>query len=474
MLLQALKKNILVISIIALAAALLLACGCGTARAAEYNDSRPYDYITKQFDLDFNVTENHVVHVKETIKVDFIQEHHGIERYIPFGYDYRVRNIKAEGGSVETSSEKRHVNVRIGDEDKLVSGDHTYVITYDLVYRADNFGSFDTLSLDLFPTGWETSVRESDITLTMPKSVDPEKYSFYAGSYGGTEGLTEKNYTISSDGRDISMHLTNIPAYNGVTVSANLPQGYWDVKKSPLFLVWLVIVLAVIAASLILLLRQGRKRDTVSTVEFYPPEGMTPAEAGYIIDGTADRKDLTSMILYYASKGYLSIYEYKKRKYELIKEREITKADHEKNFAITLFEGLFKDGFSGQDGKVHMRVEYLDETFAEAYERSLQSLNSYYDKHAVLLHNDRCHRYYRHMPRRRRFRPQELNTARQDDHETCFRISAARSRHGSDVLLHDVTVFTDRCRSVRLCRHVSVLLDGSCHADMLRDDAATD
>ena len=55
MLLQALKKNILVISIIALAAALLLACGCGTARAAEYNDSRPYDYITKQFDLDFNV-----------------------------------------------------------------------------------------------------------------------------------------------------------------------------------------------------------------------------------------------------------------------------------------------------------------------------------------------------------------------------------------------------------------------------------
>ena len=45
---------------------------------------------------------------------------------------------------------------------------------------------------------------------------------------------------------------------------------------------------------------------------------MTPAEIGYIIDGTIDQKDMTSMIMYYADRGYLKVAEYKKNKIILI------------------------------------------------------------------------------------------------------------------------------------------------------------
>lgn len=52
--------------------------------------------------------------------------------------------------------------------------------------------------------------------------------------------------------------------------------------------------------SFILWLLFGREPRYTTTVEFYPPEGMTPAEMGYLIDGSIDDKDIMSMIVYYA------------------------------------------------------------------------------------------------------------------------------------------------------------------------------
>ncbi|MGI6204325.1 MAG: DUF2207 domain-containing protein [Anaerovoracaceae bacterium] len=388
------KKRILGILLCALtAAAMLFTLNCGAAKAAGYNDSSYNDYVTDKYDLDFNITKEHVVHVKETIEVNFLKQHHGIERYIPIGSDYRVKNVDVTGGAVDTSKSGRRLNIRIGDEDKLLTGKHTYTIKYDLVYRADPYEMSDYLSLDLFPTGWETSVPESDITVTMPKDVDRDSYKFYAGSYGGTAGLTADSYNISENGRRITVHLTYNPPYNGITLSASLPDGYWDAKPSPYMPVWVILMLAGIIVSIILLLRQGSRGETVETVEFYPPDGMTPAEAGYVIDGTTDKKDLTSMILYYASKGYLKIYEYQRKKYELIKLREISALDMEKPFSVTLFNGLFKDGWDGRDGFRHMRINDLDEGFLLSYETSMTQLDLYYKANEVYTKKSKTARY---------------------------------------------------------------------------------
>ena len=47
---------------------------------------------------------------------------------------------------------------------------------------------------------------------------------------------------------------------------------------------------------------------------FNPPEGITPAELGYLADGVIDKKDITSLYLYLASKGYIQIIEGEKKK----------------------------------------------------------------------------------------------------------------------------------------------------------------
>lgn len=109
----------------------------------------------------------------------------------------------------------------------------------------------------------------------------------------------------------------------------------------------------------------GRDPHIVPTVEFYPPQGMTPAEVGYVLDGTADKKDLISLILYFAEKGYLTIEQTNKKKFILHKQCDIPQT--EKKFARTLFDGLF-----GKYGDV--QLEELDEEFGEAYMTASEQL----------------------------------------------------------------------------------------------------
>lgn len=175
----------------------------------QYNDSDPDDYITEEFNVDISVTEKHVVHYQEYIKVDFIQSHHGITRYIPKdNSQYSIRHIKVRGGEKDISYDTDTVSIRIGDADTLLKGEQEYEISYDLVFRPDRDESADELYIDLLPTGWETSIREADINLTMPKNVDPDSYSFTAGLYGSTDSVDElADKTISSDGRKVSLHV---------------------------------------------------------------------------------------------------------------------------------------------------------------------------------------------------------------------------------------------------------------------------
>ena len=71
--------------------------------------------------------------------------------------------------------------------------------------------------------------------------------------------------------------------------------------------------------ALILFLLFGRNEPPVVTVEVTPPDELTSADLGFIIDGSADNRDLTSLIIYWAHLGYLSIDARKKKNIVLTK-----------------------------------------------------------------------------------------------------------------------------------------------------------
>lgn len=336
-----------------LALCLLLLSGAAVpAAAGTYQDSNPYDYITKNFNVKASISRDHVIHMKETIRVDFIQNHHGIIRSIPTSERfYSIRNIKTPGYQHETDQDSTYsngnvvkmINIKIGDANTLLTGSRTFTITYDIVCYEDDSDSEDYLSLDLLPTGWETSIRSADLTLTLPKAVDKNKLHFRSGTYGQITALSNPyKIHVSQDGKKIHITGKNLSKGVGMTVLATLPEGYWvdpANHDNALTILYLILIGVTLLAGL-LWLAFGRDPKIVRTVEFYPPDGMTPLEAGYLIDGSVDTKDLTAMIMYFADKGYLSIREVSRKKFQLKKLRDID--PDEKPFSKTLFDGLFQ------------------------------------------------------------------------------------------------------------------------------------
>ncbi len=60
---------------------------------------------------------------------------------------------------------------------------------------------------------------------------------------------------------------------------------------------------ALLAAYTLLRALSARRRAPVVTPECTPPDGVSSAEVGYIIDNSADDRDILSLILWFASKG---------------------------------------------------------------------------------------------------------------------------------------------------------------------------
>jgi uncharacterized membrane protein YgcG len=89
----------------------------------------------------------------------------------------------------------------------------------------------------------------------------------------------------------------------------------------------------------------GRDKKWKKSVAFEPPVGMTPAEAGYIWDGKIHKRDLVSLIYFWAAADVLEIGEEKtlgKTDYVLYKMKELP--DDAQPFEKKMFKGLFEDG----------------------------------------------------------------------------------------------------------------------------------
>lgn len=346
------------------------------AGATVFGDTAGTGYTTESFNVDVVVTEDHICHVTETVDVDFLSPRHGIFRYIPYEpgkYDIRKIDVDGDRFDVETQSDNG-VNrkiIRIGDEDKTLTGRHTYRISYDVTAYEDRITTADYFSLDVLPTGWDTAIGETNIRVKFPKAIDPDILQIYSGRYGLSGNDCEIKAKYNGDENTVTIKAKDLYQGMGITLYSELPQGYWvgalnrEWMLKPLVAILIALPLFMFALWILF----GRDPKVIKTVEFYPPEGMTPAEIGYIIDGTVDTKDITSLIIYYASKGWLSINEYKKDKFKLKKLTPIDPA--EKSFSKTVFNALFQD-----DDEVELSE--LPDTFGEMFMVSKSQLKGYY------------------------------------------------------------------------------------------------
>lgn len=346
-----------------------------------------YGYETKSFNVDLQVEEDNSILVEETISVYFKTPRHGIYRYIPkSGTAYykageeviqqnrkmRIDQVNVQGYDSETSTENGNLVIRIGSEDKTVTGNHTYKITYRCRLYDDKNPAYDLFYFNVLPQDWDNVIEKTRVRIQMPGQFDEKKLAVYSGDYGST-GLS-KQFTVRTAGKTIYISGTYLYPGTGITVLEYLPEGYFVNELSNDWAYLAIFVTAIVTAllALVLWLLFGRDFKLVQTVEFSPPEDLTPAEIGFMIDESADRKDIVSMIIYFAAKGHLEIREEEDGRFLLRKKKELP--EEAKSFEVTLMNGIF----SGRKKEVYL--EDLKETFYDTYSAAGEQLRYLYGK----------------------------------------------------------------------------------------------
>lgn len=193
----------------------------------------------------------------------------------------------------------------------------------------------------------------------MPKEFDSSKLGFSSGEYGSVDN----NVSYSVDGNVISGSYNGILGVGeGISVRLELEGGYFvgaGIPISSMYYLMFVVPTIGLIISFILWVIYGRDEKVIETVEFYPPEGFNSLEVGFLYKGYADNKDVTSLLIYLANKGYIKIAETEEKgMFSTKRGFKITKLkDYDGN---NINEKVFLDGlFKAKVGK--MGREMLNE-----------------------------------------------------------------------------------------------------------------
>lgn len=300
-------------------------------------------YIIDNYNVDVKIDEKSIYSVEESIRVDFLQPRRGIYRVIPEefnGREIKISDIKTNAPTV-AKDEGNYIYLRMGDPNRYITGIKDYIIKYRYNIGWDRDSNFDEVYYNLIGNDWDTDIKKVEFKIELPKKFDANRVNFTVGPYGSrdTEGVKWR-----VDGNTIVGYTAvTLKPKESVTIALPLPEGYFNfteekiiyfIFKGVLYLIYLIIPLIAIG----LLKKYRDKESVIQTVEFYPPDGLTPTEIGYYIDGIIHSKDLTSLIFYWANMGYLKINELKKSgiftsgefEIEFLKERLDSKKDFEK------------------------------------------------------------------------------------------------------------------------------------------------
>lgn len=315
------------------------------------------EYVLDSYDINIVVHENNMMRIMEQIGANFYVKKHGIYRKIPLRnkvvrLDGTTSNNRAKishigvDHSYSLSSEGGYKVIKIGDEYKTITGSQDYIIRYNYDLGKDTVIGYDEFYFNLIGDEWDTSIRNITFMITMPKEFDQSLLGFFSGRRGSTNSA---NISYEVNGNVITgEYYGTINPGEALTVRLQLPEGYFvgTSTSSNRVITYIALILPVVFAliAIVLWYKYGKNDPVIETEEFYPPNGLNSAEIGFLYKGRAERKDVVSLLLYLANKGYIKIsqaVDYSMLKFgsfRIMKQKEYDGSNSNENL---FFQGLF-------------------------------------------------------------------------------------------------------------------------------------
>jgi hypothetical protein len=297
-----------------------------------------YDFVAK-------VNKDHSYEVEEKISVNIPKQLQSMKFSIPSG-NFRISGLEVENAAYTAQKASEASTVSIMDTEKLSPGAHTYTIKYTIKEFDDRDKNKDIFYFDVLLPEWKQPIGKVAINVTFPEDFPWDDMQCYAGQFGVQDVNNRITFKDSEKNHSVNISGEKIPENFGITLKADLPDGYW---KGALNGSWVIMAIVGIAAGVLALLAilwyiGGRDPKVKKTIETKPIEGVQPFELGYIFNGEVDIRDVLQLIMYFGQKGYLSISEYEPKKYRIIRKKDPSKEEkHLRNAYSILFEDIYKN-----------------------------------------------------------------------------------------------------------------------------------
>jgi len=280
-----------------------------------------YDYVVDDYNISVNVNENNSFDITEMIDAYFNKEKHGIYRSLPLHnsvyhqyYKTFYNNAMVSNISCNTQFSKYldsdNLVLQIGDPNTTITGYYKYVLSYNYKLNKDETNAYDELYYNLVGTDFTSPMANVSFKVTMPKGFDPAKISFTSGTKGSTG-----NKVIYSVKDNVITGFYNgiLNPGEAITIRLVLDNNYFTkagINISLYKIITLIILFAITLICYLIWYFRGKDAMVVTTPEFYAPDNLNSLEVAYVCKNKKIKsKDISSLLIYLASKGYLKISE---------------------------------------------------------------------------------------------------------------------------------------------------------------------
>ena len=368
-------------------------------------------YTIQQYHVDVTVNKDASLDITETIRVNFSESRHGIFRMIPYRYKLAplpagtqkaerqlesngyaqifIEDIKVRDQDYSVSNSGNYKEIKIGSKNKYVDGLQQYIIHYRLLNAINFFKDHSELYLNIIGDQWDTSIDSVSFSIELYNAL-PSKPSFFVatGAIGSQENNTVSSWTVN---KTFSGSTTvQLKPNQGLTVGIVFPDQFLTKQNYMLRnMPWLLLPLLVFAFMFRIWRKYGKDESLTITTQYYPPNDISPSVAGYVIDDTLDKRDLTALVPFWGAGGYLQVKETEKKSlmgliktsaYEFIKLKDLPATAM--SFEKTLFNGIFSGGNT-------VALDSLKDKLYTTMSKAKKELEDEVDRDAYYVKNSR-------------------------------------------------------------------------------------
>ncbi len=380
-------------------------------------------FHVNHFNAEIHVHADGTLDVSEKYDINFFESKHGIIREIVTKYNFqdeaqhtekrtlkidriKVLNHKFSVSPAFMQTLNGYEKIKIGDPKQLVSGDQSYHIQYRVRNAMISNDSIVQFYWNIKASEWQAVFKQINFRVILPDGAELSSDNCF--TYSGFSGITKPTEEFIFQYKNGIYSGSSLPGWSSkrgenVTVLIKLPADLFAITPPSLIepkdFIWIFLLLFTTAAFFLTWLRFGKDDSVISLTSYFPPDGVDPAMAGYLINEREDASDLVALIPKWGYDGLIEVEEIPKKGFFSRADTKLTKLGELPKDAPAyeriLFNGLFAEkkktlyllknifDSDGNETKDSVLISSLKDSFyktmAEAKTELRKSAKKYYE-----------------------------------------------------------------------------------------------